>query len=149
VQIHPFKAVKIQYRSYGNMKLITETLRCNESFHKRPKFDNCLIKQSDGTYAFARLLCIFKCRAAGKEWHLARVRLFQTVAEEKKSPTGLRRVREERYGFIELSWIVRSIFLSSTFDRAGEFFICNLVDSEESPSDVYLRLRELSDKSWY
>jgi hypothetical protein len=149
LQIRPFKNIKIQYRSLSSMKLITEYLRCAESFHKRPRYDECLVLQPDGVFAVVRLCFIFACKAANRDWKLARVRLLKTCSNEVDPATGMRRVKDERYGFIELKWIVRSLFLSKTHDRVGEYFVNDLVDSEDDVSDVYLRLRSLSSKTWY
>jgi hypothetical protein len=81
------------------------------------------------------------------------VRLYRTVNAKigVHSPIGQRQVREERYGFIDVSWIIRSVFLSPTFVKAGEYFVSDLVDSDANSSDIYLRLRELSIKGndWY
>ena len=128
------------------MGLVVEHLRCTESFHKRPRFDACLVRLSDGTFAFARLELIFTCKAAGNDWHIARVALFKTVAEGEKSVTGMRRVREDQFGFVMLSWIVHSVFLSPTFEKGSEKerFVNDLVDSEDDPSDMFIRLRSLT-----
>jgi hypothetical protein len=131
------------------MKLVKETIRCAEKFHGRPKFDNCLVRQSNGMYSIARMLSIFRCTAAGRSWNLARVRLYQTVGQPSAGLIGMRRVKEDRYGFIDLTWIIRSVFLSPTFVARGEYFLNDLVDSDDNPSDMYLRLREIPQGSWY
>jgi hypothetical protein len=130
------------------MKLVPEYLRCTDNFHRRPRFDVCLVRQPNGTYIFARLELIFTCQAAGKDWKLARVTLFKTIEDAGKSATGMRRVRQDRAAFVMLSWIVRSVFLSPTFDKGTgatrEWFVNDLVDSEDDPSDMYIRLKELT-----
>jgi hypothetical protein len=134
------------------MKIITESLRCAESFHKRPRFDTCLVRLPDGTHAIARLRMIFTCKADGTEWKVARVTLFKTV-KSAHAVTGMRHVKEEKPGFIMLSWIIRSVFLSPTFEKASlgsqGFFVNDLIDSEDDVSDIYLRLRDVPDGSWF
>lgn len=57
----------------------------------------------------------------------------------------MRRVREDTHGsFIEISWIERAVFLSSTFetDFPQDFFVNDLVDRDNAP-DTYIRLQKL------
>jgi hypothetical protein len=124
-------------------------LQCTESFHKRPRYDEYLILQPDRVFAVVRLCYILACKAAGRDWKLAHVQLLKTCSKEVDPATGMQRVKNERYGFVELKWIVHSLFLSKMHDQVGEYFVNNLVDSEDDLSDVYLQLCDLSSKTWY
>jgi hypothetical protein len=127
----------------GTQQLVTETLRCTQSFHKHERYDACLVKLSDGTHAVARLRMLFACEAHGQEWNLARVTLFKTVTTANQSSIGMRLLREDQEGaFIKTDWIVRSVFLCPTFEPScpRDFWLNDLVDSV-GEHDIYLRLQ--------
>jgi hypothetical protein len=122
----------------------TEVLRCTDSFYKRPRFDTCLVRLSDGSHTVARLRLVFTCEAQGQTWQVARVTLFKTIQAPEASPSGMYMLREDTEGaFIDIRWIVRSVFLSATFEPGcpRDFWLNDLVDSaSKDQHDLYLRL---------
>lgn len=147
-QLLPFGAALVRFDSLSDHQRRQEYLRCTDKFHGRKRKDTCLVSQPDGTMAFARLQLVFTCKAGDRTWQCARVTLFRTVTSPETSNTGMRRVREDTHGaFIELSWIVRGVFLSPAFEEADyprDFFVNDLLDKDCGP-DLYLRLRALQN----
>lgn len=95
---------------------------------------------------------LFSCKGLDRTWNLARVTLFKTISHPEESGIGMRRVREDTLGtYIDVSWIVRSVFLSQVYDyddrETGDFFVNDLLDWDSDSADVYLRLRALSNNN--
>lgn len=98
----------------------------------------------DGKHSVVKLLMLFRCSAGGRDWFLALVKLFRTVKAPHQSVTGMRQVAEyQGTAFVEVPWIVRSVFLSPKFNQEEYFFVNDLVDTD-CASDMYLRLKDLS-----
>jgi hypothetical protein len=83
--------------------------------------------------SIARLQRVFSVEAAGLTWEIALVTWFETVSKVDRL-TGQQRVHEQSKGsFILLESIVRSAHLIPASDKAGQFFLNDLIDC-----DMYL-----------
>jgi hypothetical protein len=63
LQLETFKSVKIKYQSLEHFREAHDILRCNPSFHSRPRFDSILLNTTDAP--FGRIEGLFRCRIAG------------------------------------------------------------------------------------
>lgn len=138
-----FRLIRTQYRSLSTFQVVQEIHRCNEEFFGKPRYDSVLIKYPDGSYGFARLLLVFQCTALGQTWSLARVAQFFTHTTPKHSRTGMRLIQLESKGsFIDVSWIVRSVYMSPTYDpeTKDQLFYANDQVKDHSTGDQFLRL---------
>lgn len=142
-QILIFRSVRVGFRSLSTQRIVTEYLRCSPNFYRRPRNDVCLVKMNDGQHIFARLQLIFSCMTSPRQWNLALVTLFKTIETPDQSVIGMREIKEDRdTSLIELDWIVRSVYISPTFDRERHYFVNDLVDAD-CAADVFLRLHSL------
>jgi hypothetical protein len=86
--------------------------------------------------SITRLQRVFSVEAAGLTWGVALVTWFETVSKVDRL-TGQRRVCEQSKGsFILLESIVHAAHLIPASDKAGQFFLNDLIDC-----DMYLRLQ--------
>jgi hypothetical protein len=117
-------------------------IRCAEKFHKRKRYDVVLVKLPSGNFVLARLKVIFTCAAGGNIHKLARVSIFKTLSEGSSNIIGMRAVQEmNKYQFICLDWIVRSIYLEPTFDpiHMDYWYVNDILDA-----DTYLLFLNIS-----
>lgn len=115
-----------------------EILRCNPKFHGKPRYDPCLVHLPNGRYIFARLRMIFECKALNRTWRLARVTFFQTHTPDARN--NLRLLQEDDAGgFIDLSWIVRSVYMSPTYDPDTEHRLFFASDAPDRSGDLLAR----------
>lgn len=121
----------------------TDYLRCNPEFNGRPRYDFVLINLPRGR-TFAKLVFVFVCRVAGRDYHLA---LVQTL-EKKPRPLDVRTIDKRlsiyrwhirpwnRCEVIPLDCIVRGAVLVADTKYAGDYFVIDTLDA-----DMYLRLK--------
>jgi hypothetical protein len=127
------------------MSVIHENLRCNKKFHGNERYDAVLVQDPDGGYFFARLRMLFQCGALGRQWYLALVTVFETEILPRDSRTGMRIVKEssERM-LIDVSWVVRSVYMSPDYPRDDGFQVSDLVNVD---GDLFIRLGALNKES--
>ncbi|KAI0336130.1 hypothetical protein GY45DRAFT_1291847 [Cubamyces sp. BRFM 1775] len=136
--------IQVDYESRVTWKLSIDYLRCNPSFHGRPRFDYVIYKVDDGLIGFAQLRLVFVCEFEGTRYPIAHIDDFGVVEHRRRIDTdlGLCRVRRnEGSRFIPATSIIRGALLAEAFTVDGQTgrdkFVIDTVDG-----DMYLRLGE-------
>ena len=117
-----------------------DILRCNPNFHGNPRFD-CVIVKTTERFIFAQLIFLFECTVDAIPYSFALIHPFDSPIgprRRKDVDLGFYRVREkprQSSEFISVRSIVRGALLVEDFDRDGDLFVIDLIDS-----DMFLRL---------
>ncbi|KAJ7720432.1 hypothetical protein B0H16DRAFT_1432379 [Mycena metata] len=142
-EITPYRYLKVFFQSLDDWKDETDYLRCNPSFHNHERYDAALVKTTTGTI-FVRLVFVFTWTSDGKTYPFALVQpLDLGIGQRSAKDKALHfyRVREKprhRCEFISVHSIIRGALLAPDFDKKGDYFAVDGVDS-----DMFLRLMEL------
>lgn len=121
----------------------TDLLRCNESFHRQPRYDHVLVV-TEGRPFFAQLLSLFEIQTNTRSHALALVRVYGRPPgsiRRKDKDLGLYhvRVKSSPYVIIPLESIVHGVLLVEDADIQGDYFVVDTVDG-----DIFLRMPTLS-----
>lgn len=123
-------------------KLRIDYLRCNPSFHGRPRFDCIIVYRGDG-YFFARLLYLFTYNFRGTTFPIALIQPFADVRTLRKKDHELRlhrlRPKTNRDSiFISAQSIRRGAFLVPALDRSDDLIVVDVIDT-----DMFLRIKSM------
>jgi hypothetical protein len=134
--------LKSYYDSLVDWKLRIDYLRCNPSFHGRPRFDCVIVFGGDGYY-FAQLLYLFTYKFGGTTFPIALIQPFVDVRNLRKKDRELRlhRLRPRSLGdsiFISARSICRGAFLVPALDHPHEVIVVDVIDT-----DMFLRVRSI------
>ena len=138
--------MKVNYESAVDWRQKTDYLRCNPEFYGHPRYDCVIVHTGGDHYIFARLIFVFRCTIDQKQLSLALVHPFDAPVESlaqrpKDKDLRLFRVRAQlrtKPEFIPVHSIVRGALLAPDFDKEGDFFVMDSVDT-----DMFLRVKRL------
>lgn len=132
----------MDYESAVTWETDSDLLRCNPKFHGQPRYDYVIFNDSGGP-AFAQLIYLFVCKAAGQEIPLALVQgMARGVGGRPRivdKELGLHRVRmvERKHSrFIPLRSVIRGALLCQDPRNRDEYIVVDTVDT-----DMFLRIR--------
>jgi hypothetical protein len=134
--------LKSYYDSMVDWKLRIDYLRCNPSFHGRPRFDCVIVYRGDGYY-FARLLYLFTYKFQGTTFPIALIQPYADVHPLRKKDKELRlhRLRPKTRGssiFISARSIRRGAFLVPALDHPNDLIVVDVIDT-----DMFLRIKSM------
>lgn len=118
-------------------------LRCNPSFHNRPRFDAALIKTVAGDI-FVRLIYVFAVSVNEQVHPFALVQPLDSprgVVSNKDKALKFYRIRakpRQASEFIPVRSIIRGALLAPDFSREGDYLVMDIVDE-----DMWLRLKQM------
>ena len=123
-------------------KIRIDYLRCNPSFHGRPRFDCVIVYGGDG-YFFARLLYLFTYNFRGTTFPIALIQPYADVRTQRKKDWELRlhrlRPKTSRDSiFISARSIRRGAFLAPALDHPNDVIIVDVVDT-----DMFIRIKSI------
>ncbi|KAJ7467981.1 hypothetical protein FB451DRAFT_1340366 [Mycena latifolia] len=143
-KISPHKFLKVFYQSLDDWSDTADYLRCNPSFHGRPRFDGAIVKTT-AAEIFVRLIYVFKITLSDdKAYPIALVQPLDAPRgpiSRKDKALKLVRVRakpRKDAEFIFVRSIIRGAVLAPAFDRDGDFMVMDVVDG-----DMFLRLKSM------
>lgn len=143
-QIIECRFLKSYYDSMVDWKLKIDYLRCNPSFHGRPRFDCVIVYRGDGYY-FARLLYLFTYNFQGTTFPIALIQPYADVRPLRKKDRELRlhRLRPKTCGdsiFISARSIRRGAFLVPALDpgHPNDLIVVDVINT-----DMFLRIRSM------
>ncbi|KAH9168214.1 hypothetical protein EDB89DRAFT_2115405 [Lactarius sanguifluus] len=130
--ITEYRSIKVVYESKVDQKQYIDLLYCNPSFHGSER-RNCVIVHAVPGPFFARLLLIFTVSIADDSYSVCLVQpLDAPVVPQriKDHELGLHRVRARpnKTEFIFARTIIRGAPLIGDFDKAGDFYVMDVVD---------------------
>ncbi|KAJ7447334.1 hypothetical protein B0H11DRAFT_2335669, partial [Mycena galericulata] len=141
--IIPFQFLKVYYESMGTWTSTADYLRCNPKFHGQPRYDCVLIKTAQQPI-FAQLIYLFSCIVEEKSHSFALVQALDAPTGRlgrKDKLLRFHRVRakpRKNSEFISVHSIIRGAVMVPDFDKAGEFIVFDVLDTDTS-----LRLKNL------
>ncbi|KAJ7919809.1 hypothetical protein B0H13DRAFT_1988027 [Mycena leptocephala] len=142
-QIVPYQFLKVFFKSLDNWVGNVDYLRCNPSFHNRPRFDGALVKTVAGDI-FVQLIYVFAISVNNEKQCFALVQPLDAprgALSAKDKALGFYRVRakpRQASEFIPVRSIIRGALLASDSSRPGDFLVIDLVDV-----DMWLRLKQM------
>jgi hypothetical protein len=120
-----------------------DIVHCNPRFHDRERRDFVIVQTTNGCI-FAQLLFIFSYSVADRIFTVCSVRPLDApirTLPSKDRDLGLRRVRARPITeFIFARSILRGAPLIQDFDKAGDYFVMDVVDHT---GDLFLRCNEI------
>ncbi|KAJ7654769.1 hypothetical protein B0H17DRAFT_1163502 [Mycena rosella] len=138
------KFLKVFYQSLEDWADEADYLRCNPSFHGRPRYDGALVKTPAGEI-FVKLIYMFKIELDNKNTYpLALVQPLDVLTgriSAKDRALKFIRVRErprQAAEFIFVRTIIRGAVLVAAGDEDSDHLVMDVVDG-----DMYLRLKGL------
>ncbi|KAH9172732.1 hypothetical protein EDB89DRAFT_2114096 [Lactarius sanguifluus] len=142
--ITEYRSIKVVYESKVDQKQYIDLLYCNPSFHGSERRDCVIVHAVPGPF-FARLLLIFTVSIADDSYSVCLVQpLDAPVVPQriKDRELGLHRVRARpnKTEFIFARTIIRGAPLIGDFDKAGDFYVMDVVDHT---GDLFLRCDEI------
>ncbi|KAF8207999.1 hypothetical protein K438DRAFT_2071545 [Mycena galopus ATCC 62051] len=141
--ITPQQFLKVFFNSLDNWLIDEDFLRCNPSFHNRPRYDAALVKTTRGNI-FVRLVYVFACKIDEQVFPFALVQALDAKTGQrsaKDKALGLYRVREQdrkKSEFISVHSIIRGAMLAPDFGKKGDYLVADVVDA-----DMYFRLQAM------
>ncbi|KAE9407194.1 hypothetical protein BT96DRAFT_963207 [Gymnopus androsaceus JB14] len=96
--IVPYQYLRINYESLKTWHLATDHLRCNPSFHGKPRYDFLIFNTRSGP-VFAQLHYLFLCIVEDQKYPVALVQAYQHISHPRSAvdkDLGLLRIRKER-----------------------------------------------------
>ncbi|KAJ7508184.1 hypothetical protein B0H11DRAFT_1848468 [Mycena galericulata] len=141
--ITPFQFLKVHYESMGSWTSTADYLRCNPKFHGQPRYDCVLIKTAQQPI-FAQMIYLFSCIVEEKLHSFALVQALDAPTGcigRKDKLLRFHRVRakpRKNSEFISVHSIIRGAVMVPDFDKAGEFIVFDVLDTDTS-----LRLKNL------
>ncbi|KAH8984062.1 hypothetical protein EDB86DRAFT_3066194 [Lactarius hatsudake] len=142
--ITEYRSIKVVYESKVNQKQYIDLLYCSPGFHGDERRD-CVIVHAVPRPFFARLLLIFSVSVADKAYSICLVQPLDAPIRPqwiKDRELGLHRVRTRlnKTEFIFVQTIIRGAPLIEDFDKAGDFYVMDVVDHT---GDLFLRCNEI------
>ncbi|KAK7059317.1 hypothetical protein R3P38DRAFT_2495841, partial [Favolaschia claudopus] len=138
LEILPCKALYVDFQSTVTWKSQRDVLRCNSSFHNRPRYDSVIYDAEDDPLAMGELALVFRCFLPNRHTlDLAMIRPFRSSTWHPKTRTDCP-IRERKSGvmFIALEHVVRGALLCPIFGASREaFYVIDCIDE-----DMFLRL---------
>ncbi|KAI5981570.1 hypothetical protein EDD15DRAFT_2391765 [Pisolithus albus] len=137
--------LKVNYESRVDWRQATDHLRCNPSFHGKPRYDSILFQLSQNKIAFARLVFMFSCNIPdfGK-YDFALVRPYTAnISATRKSFDDDFRITHVKARpctasmFIPIRSIVRGVLLYPDPKHRDEYLVVEHVDG-----DMFRRINE-------
>ncbi|KAF8207444.1 hypothetical protein K438DRAFT_1904651 [Mycena galopus ATCC 62051] len=141
--ITPQQFLKVFFNSLDNWLVDEDFLRCNPSFHNRPRYDAALVKTTRGNI-FVRLVYVFACKIEEQVFPFALVQALDAKTGQRSAKDkmlGLYRVREQdrkKSEFISVHSIIRGAMLAPDFGKKGDYLVADIVDA-----DMYFRLQAM------
>jgi hypothetical protein len=142
-QIIEYRFLKSYYDSMVYWKIKIDYLRCNPSFHGRPRFDCVIVYRGDGYY-FARLLYLFTYNFQGTAFPIALIQPYEDVHPLRKKDQELRlhrlrpKKRRDTSIFISARSIRRGAFLVPALDHPNDLIVVDVIDT-----DMFLRIKAI------
>lgn len=140
-QITPYQYLRINYESLETWHLATDQLRCNPSFHGKPRYDFIMFNTRTGP-VFAQLHYIFVCIVEDKKYPIALVQAYRHISNARSTvdkDLGLLHVCKERQTeFISIHSIIRgAVVIKASEDplKADEMLVFDALDG-----DMFLRV---------
>lgn len=135
--------MKVCYESKVDWQQYLDYLYCSPNFHGHERRDFVILKTTTG-FIFAQLLLIFTCSIADHIFPIC-------LARPLDAPTGQPRVKDLDLGlhrlrakssteFFFAQSIVRGAPLIQAFDKAGDYFVMDVVDHS---GDLFVRCKEI------
>jgi len=120
-----------------------DIIYCSPRFHDRERRDFVIVQTTSGCI-FAQVLLIFSCSVADRIFTISLVQPLDAPIRTppiKDRDLGLRRVRARpKTKFIFARSILRGAPLIQDFDKAGDYFVMDVVDHT---GDLFLRCNEI------
>ncbi|KAI6155453.1 hypothetical protein BKA82DRAFT_4326665 [Pisolithus tinctorius] len=142
--IREYRYLKVQYASMVDWEVAVNYLRCNPSFHGRPRYNGTLIQLSETKTAFVRLIFMFTCKVAvfKDTFQFALVQPLTAGTGVRRLDQDLRLVRVKAVSraasiFIPVRSIIQGALLYLDPSHHGEFLVV-----EHTDGDMFLRMRE-------
>ncbi|KIJ66780.1 hypothetical protein HYDPIDRAFT_174145 [Hydnomerulius pinastri MD-312] len=137
--------LKVNYESKMDWRKYTNHLRCNPSFHSKPRYDCVLFQFSQDEIPFARLMFMFTCKIPEfGEYDFALVHPYtaELSAARKLSDMDLRitciKARLHLASvFIPIWSVIRGALLYPDPQHKHEYFVVEHIDG-----DMFLRIKE-------
>ncbi|KAH8991412.1 hypothetical protein EDB86DRAFT_3183167 [Lactarius hatsudake] len=142
--ITEYRSIKVVYESKVDQKQYIDLLYCSPGFHGDEQRDCVIVHAVPGPF-FARLLLIFSVSVADKAYSICLVQPLDAPIRPqwiKDRELGLHRVRTRlnKTEFIFARTIIRGAPLIEDFDKAGDFYVMDVVDHT---GDLFLRCNEI------
>ena len=143
LQISEYRYIKVFYESRITWQMDTDHLRCNPSFHKKPRYDCVIINTTEGIM-FARLIFVFITEIKATEYPWAYIQPYDSPIgslTSKEIDLELFRICAQPRGtpeFIDARSIIRGVVLVPTFEKDGDYFVFDVLDA-----DMFIRIQEL------
>ncbi|KAI5992569.1 hypothetical protein F5J12DRAFT_907373 [Pisolithus orientalis] len=142
--IQEYRYLKVQYASMVDWEVTMNYLRCNPSFHGRPRYDGTLIQLLETKTAFVQLIFMFTCKVAVFEdtFQFALVQLLTAGTGVHRLNQDLQLVQVKAVSraasiFIPVKSIIRGTLLYLDLSHHGKFLVV-----EHTDGDMFLRMRE-------
>ncbi|KAF5346809.1 hypothetical protein D9757_013487 [Collybiopsis confluens] len=138
----PYQSLKVSYESLETWRLTTDILRCNPSFHKRPRYD-FMIFQSERGPVFAQLRYLFVCEVADRPYPIALIQAYRVLRSQSShdKDLGLLRIlREQHTELISIESIIRGAVAvpasESDPQKLDDMLVWDVLDG-----DMFLRIK--------
>ncbi|KAJ7642628.1 hypothetical protein DFH06DRAFT_1097369 [Mycena polygramma] len=142
IQVEACKVLYIDYQSKVDWKLAQDILRCNPSFHGRPRYDSVIYEAQDDDLAMGELKLVFRCHLPEKVTvDLAMIKPYRKSSWAPRTRTDCP-IREWSPGtpiFVALEHVTRGVLLCPIFRALREvFYVVDCVDE-----DMFLRVNKI------
>ncbi|KAH9061804.1 hypothetical protein EDB83DRAFT_2506592 [Lactarius deliciosus] len=142
--ITEYRSIKVVYESKVDQKQYIDLLYCSPMFHGGERRDCVIVHAVAGPF-FARLLLIFTVSIADDSYSVCLVQPLDAPVVPRRikdRELGLHRVRARlnKTEFIFARTIIRGAPLIGDFDKAGDFYVMDVVDHT---GDLFLRCNEI------
>ncbi|KAI9440169.1 hypothetical protein F5148DRAFT_989133, partial [Russula earlei] len=135
--------IKIVYESRVDFNQYIDIVYCSPCFHGRERRDFVIVQTTNGCI-FAQLLRIFSCSVPDQIFPICLVQPLDNpihTPPAKDRDLRLHRVcAQSKTEFIFVRSILRGAPLIPDFDKAGDYFVMDVVDHT---GDLYLRCKEI------
>ena len=123
-------------------RMETDHLRCNPSFHHKPRYDYVILNTEDKPI-FGQLILVFSITIGKIKYPLTLVQPFDALVEpkEKDKVAGLYRLQiqqRDKSEIFSVASIICGAVLVKDFDEEDEYLIMDILDS-----DMFLRIKAL------
>ncbi|KAH9007984.1 hypothetical protein EDB83DRAFT_2509248 [Lactarius deliciosus] len=142
--ITEYRSIKVVYESKVDQKQYIDLLYCSPMFHGGERRDCVIVHAVAGPF-FARLLLIFTVSIADDSYSVCLVQPLDAPVVPRRikdRELGLHRVRAHlnKTEFIFARTIIRGAPLIGDFDKAGDFYVMDVVDHT---GDLFLWCNEI------
>ncbi|KAL1660152.1 hypothetical protein GGF50DRAFT_63773, partial [Schizophyllum commune] len=139
--INPYKYLRVKFLSEVDWTETEDKLRCNPSFHKKPRYDFLLLRDSeDDDPLVGQMVYMFTCKVEEVLYPLVLVRCMDAKisrVSKKDRDLGLIRVRvrprtknQNEFRFFSLLSVVRGLTVAPAFDRDTDYLVMNHCDED-------------------